>query len=293
MENQLGEHYILLRFISCFLLGYWWCNSGVVLQWITTNPLACPVSLGITGLPVSVWMLLILLGIAPDTNSVLLIMIPVFFVVHFIAYFYMKKFNTKSKFFSSHSFILFGIGINLTLAALYSFVHFYYSAKGEGLPSSLWFGLLKIIDLHRFLVLLIGSLFFIFFFHKILCKLNLLSLGKDLASNVLDINILEKKVMLLISLLLCFLVFTGGVFAFWGLILPHLIRLVPSLNRSINREFYLGGCISGLLLASIDYLCFEYPIAGAELPVGLISSILGPIFLIFLIVRNSIKTSTN
>lgn len=277
-------YYLILRLTACFILGFWWCASGTLLQWTTQNPLACPVTLGLTALPVTLWLLSYLMGFSPENFTVLLILIILVLIFHIAAFIKYERVESFS-IFSKPNFIMIGIGLNLSLAALYSFFHFFYSAQGKVLPNALWFGLLKNMDAGKFIILFVISVFFLIMTQKIMKQLTLLSLGLAYARNVCHVALLEKKMLIMVSVLLSVLVLTGGIFAFWGLILPHLVRKISYFRGSLVKEVYLGSSFAGLMMMFADYICYQYPISGAELPVGLLSSILGPILLIILLVR--------
>ncbi len=290
LVNFLQEHYLLMRLLACFLLGFWWCVSGCLLQWTMQNPLACPVTLGLTAFPVTLWLVLYLLGFDPESGTVLTAAIFITVLVHYI--FYKKNIkNSTWKIFHKDHIILIGVALNLSLAALYSFFYFYHSAQGKVLPNALWFGLLKNMEVTKFVTLFLGSFLFFMVLKKIIIHLRLLSLGKDFASNFIDVESIEKKMLIMNSALMCFIIFTGGVFAFWGLLLPHFVRSFSVMRGSLSLEIYGGGVMAGFIMMFADYLCYEFPFAGSELPVGLLSSILGPILLVSLLVKNRTKSS--
>lgn len=290
MESFFDQHYLVIRFFACLILGTWWCASGVLLQWVTHNPLACPVTLGLTALPISLWMILFLFGLDPESPVILTTLFSALIFIHFF-YFLWSRRSAISYKVAPKDTILVGIGMNLTLAAIYSFFHFYFLAQGEKIPSSLWFGLLKNIDGHRFMLILVATGLMVPLLQHLTRKLHLLGLGRSMAKNVCDVKTLEKRLFIFLSLLMSLLVITGGVFAFWGLILPHFIRKIPVFRGGLGIQVYGGSLFAGLLLAIADWCCYQFPIAGSELPVGLLSSILGPIFLILLLARNTPKMS--
>lgn len=284
------QHYLAFRLIACFLLGFWWCVSGSLLQWTTQNPLACPVTLGVTAFPVALWLMVYLIGFDPESASALVWIVLVILLLHLHLYSHFSLIS-KYKFLQKENVIMFGVALNLSLAALYSFFYFYFSAQGRVMPSALWFGLLKNMDYAKFFLLFGSSAIFLVFLRPIITDLSLLSLGKSFARNFCNVELIEKKLLIVMSALMCVIIFTGGVFAFWGLLLPHLVRSISYFRGSLTREVYGGGIFAGFLMTFADFLCFQYPIAGSELPVGLLSSVLGPIFLISLLIKDSSKNS--
>ena len=282
------EHYLLMRLTSCFLLGMWWCISGSLLQWTTQNPLSCPVTLGMTALPVCLWLLCYVLGLDAEKFGVYGPLIIIVSVIHYV---YARKIqkNAAWKIFDRDYVIIMGVALNLSLASFYSLLYFYHSSQGKVMPNALWFGLLKNMETSKFLTLLVGSIVFFLILKTLLKDLSLFSLGKKFASNFIDVSLVERKILIFNSALMCLIIFTGGVFAFWGLLLPHLMRSVGFLRNSLSKEIFGGGVGAGLMMMGADYLCYEYPLAGSEFPVGLISSILGPVLLVLLLIKKNSK----
>jgi iron complex transport system permease protein len=111
--------------------------------------------------------------------------------------------------------------------------------------------------------------------------LNALALGDDTAHH-LGINLGRTRALLLFlaSLLAAGAVAVGGIIAFVGLIVPHCMRLVVGPNhRMLLPASLLGG---GLLLLWADILARTL-LPGAELPIGIVTSILGAPFFLFLL----------
>jgi ABC-type Fe3+-siderophore transport system permease subunit len=58
----------------------------------------------------------------------------------------------------------------------------------------------------------------------------------------------------------------------------------------MRAELSYGSLLGGVMLALLDSLSLNFPFYGAELPVGMISSVLGSFVLIFLLSRNYFKS---
>ena len=112
-------------------------------------------------------------------------------------------------------------------------------------------------------------------------QLNALMLGEDEARN-LGVRVARLKAVILVLNVALIAVATAftGVIAFVGLIVPHLLRLMRgSDNRYLIRGSLLGG---GALLGLAD-LTARLLVAPAELPIGIVTSMVGvPVFLILL-----------
>jgi ABC-type Fe3+-siderophore transport system permease subunit len=74
-----------------------------------------------------------------------------------------------------------------------------------------------------------------------------------------------------------------GAFSFLALIFPILSRKLWFRGFDLKGEFFLGSFFNGLLLLVIDQLCYHLPVMGAEIPVGLIVTVIGAVSLILVL----------
>ncbi len=117
--------------------------------------------------------------------------------------------------------------------------------------------------------------------------LNSFVMGEEEAY-LMGINVQKVKLFILLINIIMVSVATAfvGVISFVGLIVPHLLRI---LNGSDNR--YLIPCsalLGGFLLAAAD-LVARLAVSPAELPIGIVTSIIGVPIFILLLKRNSYK----
>lgn len=114
-------------------------------------------------------------------------------------------------------------------------------------------------------------------------ELNLLSFG-EVTAHHLGVPLERTKLLLLLlaSLLAAGAVAMSGVIAFVGLIVPHIMRLlVGPHHRRLLPASFLGG---GLLLLWADVLA-RCVLPAGEVPIGIITSVLGAPFFLFLLYR--------
>ncbi|MFC1536388.1 FecCD family ABC transporter permease [Pseudomonadota bacterium] len=99
-----------------------------------------------------------------------------------------------------------------------------------------------------------------------------------------DVKRLRQRLLLLASAVTGLAVTAAGTIGFVGLVIPHLMRLLfGSLHQAVLPASAIGG---GLLLVLADSAA-RTVIAPAELPVGILTAIIGvPVFL-FLLLRRS------
>ncbi len=112
-------------------------------------------------------------------------------------------------------------------------------------------------------------------------QLNALMLGEDNAAYTgVDVEQLKKKILLINAIMISVVTAFAGVISFVGLIVPHIMRLfVGSNNKVLLPASMLGGAI---LLTMAD-LAARSLLAPAEIPIGIITSLIGAPVFIFLL----------
>lgn len=128
-------------------------------------------------------------------------------------------------------------------------------------------------------VVMSGSIFIIIFARD----LNLMVLGED-SANSMGISVKKSRLLFLIisTLITASAVAVSGIIGFVGLIVPHAMRIITGPDhRTLIPYSMLGGAI--LLLIS-DTLARTI-IAPTEIPVGIVTSLLGAPFFLFLLNR--------
>jgi iron complex transport system permease protein len=111
--------------------------------------------------------------------------------------------------------------------------------------------------------------------------LNALLLGEEEAGYLgVDAAKLKRKILVVTALSVAVVTAFAGVIAFVGLIVPHILRL---LGGSDNRRLLPASMIAGATVLLLADLLARVLIAPAELPVGIITSIVGgPVFILLL-----------
>jgi iron complex transport system permease protein len=279
-----------LRILMAFMTGYFLTIAGSLAQIVTHNGLASPSTLGFDG--VSVLCILIaqflisLLGLSIGLEYITLLIFLGLFGVFVLS----KKFLTFKQVLFTHQrieiLILFGLAFNLFVGAIFSVIQFLFMALNLEFPSSLWFGNLKFVALPMIFPYLLIFLFVQLALWKLIPKLRTMSVGHDFA---IGLGVPVKKVQeqsLHLSLLLTGVVVAFfGVFSFLGLIFPHLLRLFSFFRFNMRNELIYGPLITGLIFSALDMFCYHFTLYGTELPVGMVSSVLGAFFLLILLVR--------
>lgn len=118
----------------------------------------------------------------------------------------------------------------------------------------------------------------IYFFAR---ELNAMLLGEDTAHYLgIDAEKLKKIFLVAASLLVSAAVSTSGIIGFIGLVVPHIVRLLAGPD---HRFLLPSSALSGaILLIGADTLARTI-IAPTELPVGIITALLGAPFFLYLL----------
>jgi iron complex transport system permease protein len=186
--------------------------------------------------------------------------------------------------FSTVSMLLAGVAVNLFFSSLVMFIQ-YLSDFTATFQITRWLmGGLHVMGYRD----LLGMLPFVGVGVGVLTvltrELNLLTLGEELAASR-GVNVHRVKLALFVVTSLC----VGGVVAacgpigFVGLVAPHLCRLLIGGN---HRWLLPATCLFGGLFLTLCDTAARVLIAPAEIPVGIIMSLLGGPFFIWLLVRS-------
>lgn len=115
-------------------------------------------------------------------------------------------------------------------------------------------------------------------------SLNSLVLGEEAASTIgTNVRKVQKQLILITSLLAGATISVSGTIGFVGLICPHFARLLVGGNH--KKMLPISALIGGLLVVWTDVLA-RVLIAPEELPIGVLTSILGGPFFIVMLKHN-------
>lgn len=251
--------------------------SGLIMQKTLNNSLADSSILGFqSGASL---MGLIVLMIFPVLSPVLSIFCFMGGMISFIVIYLINK-NSMNKM----KLILSGISLNAIIGSLISVITILYS---ERIQSGLSFlnGSLNATNKDDAYLMLVISLVIITFVMLELKTFDLLELD-DINIKLLNINPKTFRLKYCIyAILLCSIsVSFVGMIGFVGLISPHLARLLSSDNKyMLSTTTCLIGAILVLGSDTMQRIIFKY----YEIPVGVIMSIAGGIFFIYLLSKET------
>lgn len=119
--------------------------------------------------------------------------------------------------------------------------------------------------------------------------LNAFVLGENNASHLgLNVEALKMKVILLTAIGVGASVAMAGIIGFVGLVIPHIIRLMigPEHRKLMIASVLLGAA----LLVTADVLCRTL-IVPAEIPIGIVTALIGGPFFLYVLLKDKRKNS--
>jgi len=116
-------------------------------------------------------------------------------------------------------------------------------------------------------------------------SLNALLMGDDAASTLgYNVNRVQKLLVLIASLLAGTTIAVSGAIGFVGLMVPHVARLLVGSDH--KKVLPISALLGGILVIWTD-VAARMVIAPSELPLGILTAIIGGPFFIWLLKRNS------
>ena len=270
----------LPRIILAVLTGSLLSMAGAVYQAIFQNPMADPYVIGISsgaafGATIAIIFLppMMLLGNSIVSSAAFLSAILTSILVYFIS-------KTKRGV-DTFSLLLTGVVISTVLSSFISLMMLAH--QDEAMKIMTWtMGSFNAKSWNHVLTILIPTVIGIFFTIYHGKDLNVLVMGEEEAMTMgLDTKRLKRNMLLICALLTSIAVSVSGIIGFVGLIVPHFIRLIfGSEHKFLLKASFVFGAIFMLLSDTIA----RSLISGFEVPVGIITSLIGgPLFLILLV----------
>ena len=275
----------LPRVLAAVVVGASLAAAGVVFQALLRNPLATPFTLGVSAGASLGAMLAVTSGVALAIGGVSAVPLASFAgslaavaVVYALA-------SARHRGFSTSVMLLAGVTMNAFFSALILFVQYFADAT-QTLRTIRWLmGDLDIASYAPLLASLPLLCLALLVFAWLPRSLNLLSLGRDQAeARGVDVVRAQRLAFFSASLATGAAVSLGGPIGFIGIIVPHLVRLlVGSVHRVVLPCALLFG---GAFLVACDLIA-RTVLAPIELPVGIVTAVIGGPFFLWLLVRRA------
>lgn len=272
----------LPRLVLAAAVGIGLSISGVIMQAIVKNPLADPYILGISsGASLGATIAVMLgIGVALGPNYIgIMAFIGAFGIS--MAVIGLANIGGRA---NSVKLLLAGSALSAVCGAVSNFV--IYIAHDDHSASKVvnWtMGSLAAANWENNVVILVVVILGCLFFMTQHRTLNLMLLGDENAITLgTDLHRWRILYLIVASLMVGFSVFNAGVIGFVGLVVPHVARLLFGTDhKKLIPICALGGAI---FLVWADVLCRTI-IPGNEMPIGILTSILGAPVFIYLMAR--------
>ncbi len=274
----------LPRILLAVVTGASLALAGVVFQALLRNPLATPYTLGVSSGGALGAVLMIKLGLAFSVVGLSTVQTAAFagsLLTIFLVYFLARKAGRIS----IHTMILAGVTVSYFFAAMILMLHFLADFTETRQMIRWMMGGLDVVNygiLLRSLPILFAG-YIILFFHARM--FNIISTSEETAlSKGVSVNRVQKITFTTASLITGLVVAISGPIGFVGLIVPHFLRMFIGIDHRylIPASLFFGGAF----LALCDTLARTI-MAPIDIPVGIITAILGGPFFLWLLVKRA------
>lgn len=284
IDNKINADIIfnirLPRSILAFFVGASLSLTGIVMQSILRNPLASVYNLGISsgaGLGAS---LLIITGINFNQYfisaiSTLFAFITIIFIL-FIA-------GRIDKYMNNNSIILAGIVISLFLYSLMSFFIYIFPKYSNRII--LWqLGNLYLKNFLDILIIILITIIFLIVLMKYSTVLDIMTFG-DTTSLSLGVNAKKMRIFFIIvsSFITAILVSFVGIIGFVDLVSPHIVRKIFGAKHIVAIP--MSALFGGMLLNIADIFS-RIMVQGANIPIGIVTALIGAPFFLYIFLNN-------
>ena len=114
-------------------------------------------------------------------------------------------------------------------------------------------------------------------------ELNILLLGDEEAKSLgINIRKMRKKILVIVAVLTAVSVCISGNIGFVGLVVPHMLRKIIGAD---NRKLLKGSFLAGAFFLTLSDLISRVILAPSEISVGIITSLIGAPYFIYLIIK--------
>jgi len=269
-ENQPIVNLRIMRILVAIVAGSGLAASGIVLQAILRNPLAEPYLLGTSSGAGLGAVIAIIIG-----ASGLYLPLAAFIgaISSIVLVYNLARQNNKIP---EQSLILSGVIISVALSAIMVFL--ISISSNEVLHSITWWlwGNLQVYDVGLLItagIIVFSGIIAIYIFSQ---DLNAISMGEEEAIHLgIDVEATKK----IISSVVCIC----GIIGFVGLMIPHMMRLVVGPN---HRVLIPATCLAAAVFMVACDILARTIFPPLEIPIGVITAILGAPTFIFLLKRS-------
>ncbi len=274
----------LPRVLTAFIAGVALALSGMTFQAMFRNPLATPFTLGVSSgaslgatIAIQAGFTFSFLGVTGTTLAA--------FVGAMAAIGLVYGLTQVRQGFSTATMLLAGVAVNFFFASLILFIQYTADVYNSFRMLRWIMGGMAAVDyesMFNVLPFAVAGLVILWFMTH---ELNLLTIGDDLAmSRGVDVPKTKRLLFFTVSMMVGGVVAVCGPIGFVGMMVPHICRLMIGPD---HRYLAPASCLfGGAFLALCDTFA-RTVLAPAELPVGVITALLGGPFFIWLLLSGA------
>lgn len=285
IEYTIVNNIRLPRIILGIAVGGALSLSGVILQGVYRNPLVEPFTLGISGgasLGVAITIIFnlnLIIGVYMLPFAGFIGAVVTTFLVYILA--------VRKNYYNINRMLLIGVMISFMSSSIMMFLM--STTTAENLNSIIFWIMGSLDEPNTFLIKIVfyTSIVGLLVSYLLANPLNALRLGESKAKHLgVNTTFTIRALFILASILTGISVSVAGVIGFVGLIIPHLMRsIIGSDFRLLLISSFLGGSIFIL----ISDIIARTIIAPNELPIGVITGMIGGLVFIIVMSRSKIK----
>lgn len=273
------------RVLAGAIVGAALASAGVVFQALLRNPLATPFTLGVSAGASLGAMLAIMFGAAITVGPFSPVPLASLAGASVAAAIVYRLATMQSRAMSTSVLLLAGVTLNAFFSALIMFAQ-YLADFSQVYRAARW--LMGDLDVGGFQPILAAlPLMVIGFvmFALLPSSLNLLSVGDDAAATRgVEVARVQRLAFVSASLATSAAVSLAGPIGFVGIVVPHLVRLLTGVDHRIVLP---ASALFGAAFLVLCDLAARTVMAPVEVPVGVVTTLLGGPFFLWLLVRKS------
>jgi iron complex transport system permease protein len=282
MDSKIFYDIRVPRVLLAFFAGGILALSGLLFQTLFRNPLTTPFTLGISSGATLGAAIAIIFGFHSHFIGFSAVSFFAFLGALFtvgLIYYFSKKLTSST----DHRLILVGIALSFFFSSLLLILYYLSDFEESYLIMRFTMGSLETVGFLDIYPLMIGTILLLFVSYFFQEELKLLSVDYEFAYlRGVDVEKMMLTLFITISLAVGILVSITGPIGFVGLIIPHIVKLL--FKRSADKLIIISFLGGGLFLILCDTLSRALPTI-SEIPVGIITSLIGGIIFIYLLLN--------
>ncbi|WP_010268868.1 FecCD family ABC transporter permease [Paenibacillus senegalensis] len=287
MTSYILQQVRFPRIVMAVLTGMSLAIAGVIMQAILRNPLASPFTLGVSsgasfGAALAIVLGASLFGIEQVIRSARWLIAANAFLFGCLAVFFVYGI-ARLKNSSTTVLLLAGVAIGHLFSSGVSALKYFSNNEAlkdlvVWLMGGFWGANWEVIKLLAPCIALVFILLMAYAW-----DLNVLGMGEEVAKTAgVKVRQMRLVTLLAVTFIASATIAFSGVIGFIGLVAPHISRMLIGVD---HRYLLPASCLSGAILLLASDTLARTIISPVEIPVGIITSIIGAPFFIYLLVR--------